>query len=106
MFKKLKVGPNLYTVRRVAAIENDSCNPDGQWSFDTKVGGLLQIKNDIENDVVEAEVVTHEVLHALFYHFNIEQDNEEHLVQTLAHGLTMVMKDNPRYLAYLTEKLK
>ncbi len=106
MFKKVKIGPYLYSIRHVDHIENDEGNPDGLWSFDTKVGGMIQMRKDIEDDTVQAEVLTHEILHALFHHFGMELDNEEYLVSNIAVGLIMVMKDNPKYLAYLTEKLK
>ena len=35
----------------------------------------------------------HELIHTIFYHCDIEQD--EHVVEALAQALYMIIKDNP-----------
>lgn len=53
----------------------------------------------------EVDTLIHEILHGICNHYNIQTDNEEHIVTALADGLTNVFKTNPDLLRYLKEKL-
>ena len=49
----------------------------------------------------------HELFHAIFYVYNIEEkDEEERVVNTFANGWHQVLSDNPAMLNYLKRTLK
>lgn len=49
----------------------------------------------------------HEVLHAVWdLHINKEKAREEEAVTLLAHGLTQVFKDNPKFITELLEHVR
>lgn len=53
-----------------------------------------------------AEVILHEVLHAIYSGWNVaEDDKEEAVVSKVAMGLSAVMRDNPRLVAWVQEAL-
>lgn len=59
----------------------------------------------------EAEVLLHEILHAICYNSNVfngienKHEHEEHVVDTLANALILVFKDNPSLIDYIKEML-
>lgn len=59
----------------------------------------------------EIETLIHEILHGVFYYSNVnahtdhDQKIEEHYVDTIANGITLILKDNPELLDYIKEKL-
>lgn len=58
---------------------------------------------DGQPGIEEADTIVHEVLHAVWWLMDIGLSNqEEHVVRKLATGLTLVLKDNPQLLAYLS----
>lgn len=54
------------------------------------------------------DTIIHEILHGLYRFFDYGEDkrDEEHLVSTLASGLTTVMKDNPTLFPALQRRLE
>lgn len=62
--------------------------------IDTLSGEIKYMHTDATDTV---DSVLHEVLHGLWYMFDLDGDQEveEHVVKVLATGLTCVMKDNP-----------
>ncbi len=61
----------------------------------------------------EAEVLLHEVVHAVNYNSNafgvvppnIRGDVEEHITDTISNGLILVLKDNPDLYKWMGERL-
>ena len=56
----------------------------------------------------KATVLLHEVLHCLWEHQGMNQGawTEERVVDTLAKGLAMVIRDNPGFVEWLAESLE
>lgn len=71
------------------------------FAGDGKLGSANMVKAEIEfldtGDSDVAETILHEALHVLWSMFDLgsKDDNEEHVVRTLATGIVTVMKDNP-----------
>lgn len=86
--KKLKVGGSIYKIKLVNQIE-----------IDPLCQGLTRYGDHVieisENQGKQSRELTflHELVHALLFHFNYEQN--EDLVERLAQALYMVIKDNP-----------
>ena len=49
------------------------------------------------------DTILHETLHALWLLFDHDKEPEEHVVRTLATGLTTIMRDNPKLFGALQE---
>lgn len=58
---------------------------------------------DGQAHVEEADTLLHEAMHAVWALMDIGySDVEEHVIRKLATGLTLVLKDNPQLLTYLS----
>lgn len=55
--------------------------------------------------IEEADTLVHESFHAIWYLMDIGQtsDMEEHVVRKLATGFTLLLKENPELLKYLSK---
>lgn len=56
-------------------------------------------------------LLIHEILHAIYYTYGMRniienKDREEYIINTMANGLTQVLKDNPAFLEWVKENLK
>lgn len=87
--KKVKIGGSVYKIKNNVKLIDG--NPDcyGLCDFIDKT---IQIK-DKQNRQAREEALIHEIIHALFFHMNMEQD--EDLVERIAQALHMLIKDNP-----------
>lgn len=53
------------------------------------------------------ETLLHELLHATFYELGVrEQDDEERVTESLASGLTCLLRDNPGLFTWFDEQVK
>ncbi len=87
------------------------------WNHDEALAGDLlgycdNIKNQIKiadglNDQRRAEVLLHEVLHAIFHQSGIEatREGEEKVVSGMAYGLIGLIRQNPDFMSYLKRLL-
>lgn len=105
--KKIKVGHITYDL---------DITKEALFDQGTEVWGLhslhkkhVRVSSEVTPGPHQAEIITHEVFHALFDHFELLQmegmngAREEFLVSTLSKGLVMVLKDNPKLFKYLSE---
>ncbi len=59
----------------------------------------------------EVEVLVHEILHAIAYNTGLfwtypnNRDLEEHVVDTMANAIILILKDNPELIDYIKESL-
>jgi len=51
----------------------------------------------------EMNSLIHELLHAVWDHFNLPDENEEHCVTSLANGVTELLCRNPKLREYLCQ---
>lgn len=86
--KKVKVGGTTYKIKNVDIISAGT-GLNGLCDYDNSVIELLKS----HKQQAKEEVFLHELIHALFYHCDLKQD--EHTVELLAQALYMVIKDNP-----------
>lgn len=61
--------------------------------------GLIQIRNEMSKDVTRQTLV-HEILHGVFQHLGIEQ--QETQIDTLATAIYVLIRDNPLVIEYLS----
>lgn len=86
--KKLKVGGVIYKIKHVN-VSSVGSGPIGSFSSDCSE---IEIRKGLEKQQEELTLL-HELIHALFIHCDINQD--EHKVELLSQALYMVIKDNP-----------
>lgn len=80
-------------------------NSANAFGYCDKVGLVIRVYRKMKPTLL-AEVVIHEILHAI--HFSIGADeelNEEQLAQHFAGPLVMVIRDNPLLVAWLQSLL-
>lgn len=54
-----------------------------------------------------AEIVIHEVMHAIWWAFNVsDRDDEERTITNLAGGLQQVWRDNPALIEWINEAMR
>ena len=66
------------------------------------------IKVDFEAKDQALDTLLHEILHGVYWQYNIKpEDDEERTVTTMATGLTQIFKDNPEFIDWIkTEATK
>lgn len=89
--KKVKIGGMEYNVTRVTRPCANDTNVDGEIIYDKATIALRQGLEACKD--YDDMVFIHEVLHGIFNHMCIEQD--EQLIEKISKGLHQVIKDNP-----------
>lgn len=88
---KVKIGSIEYTVKRSTRPCKNDINVDGEIIYDM---GTIEIREGSgECKDYQDMVFVHEVMHGIFHHMCIEQDDE--LIKKISMGLHQVIKDNP-----------
>ncbi len=103
--KTIKIGSHVHKVTVVKNLRSKAGEEAlGLYSYDDQ---RISIEESITPSR-QAEVLLHEILHALYAYFDIskEGDKEETVVSRLAEGLATVFKDNPALIKYLEEVRK
>lgn len=100
--KKIRIGGRTADVKQEIELRNPQgglCL--GQWSRDNFELAL----GPHENEETRKETLVHEIVHALFDHFNLNgtPPDEEHITDCMARGFLMIMNDNPKLRRYLFE---
>lgn len=104
----VQIGPSRYKVRKHKWGTKLLADSRGYHSDANEIGIETRLPKDME-----AEVFMHEVLHGIWYTFNVEKafapdeadEMEEFLVSTLSTALCTVFVQNPWLLPYLTKAL-
>lgn len=99
----LKIGPRTYSVHEVPR----DILPDRAVGEFCVFDGKILIAEDNVKDF-KAEILIHEVLHALFFDAGLllDADREETLVQALSPRLAAFLGDNPNEVRELLRRLK
>ena len=68
---------------------------------------LISIADDLSPQQ-RAEITLHELLHCLFYHWQIvmSHEQEERTISALAMGLAAVIRDNPGFIDLIQRELR
>lgn len=88
---KVKIGGTIYQVDRNTRPCKNDINVDGEIIYDM---GTIKLRQGLEeNSDYVNYVFLHEILHGIFNHMCVEQNEE--LIEKISKGLHMVIKDNP-----------
>lgn len=100
-FKTIRVGPFDITIKQLAGEERDRCM--GMYS-DTQMALLM--RETYHSEKQEAETLIHELLHAIYSVFGVKpKDPEERVISQMSIGMASVIRDNPKVIEWLKEKL-
>jgi Zn-dependent peptidase ImmA (M78 family) len=98
MIKSIRIGYRTYQIKAWTDLELVTTESYGQCD---KQRGIIYVCTHLD-DVVIADTLLHEVLHAVWHEYGLQDDDrEERIVHTLASGLIQVMRDNPQVIRYL-----
>ena len=108
---KIKIWGHNYSIK----YEDDPRlgeKPSSVWGYCDTDKHEIALRNSLkERPSFEIEVLIHELLHAVARNsntFNMLDDSqkvEEHVVDNLANGFTLILKDNPHLTDYIKERL-
>lgn len=88
---KVKIGGIVYLVKKSTRPCKDNINVDGQIIYDK---GTIELRQGLEEcDDYANFVFLHEIIHGVFNHMCIEQNEE--LIEKISKGLYQTIIDNP-----------
>lgn len=100
-FKSVRIGPFDYKIKQLTGEARDTCL--GTFS-DTTMS--ISMRDVFETDQQEAETFLHELIHGMFSVAGIhDKDSHERTVSQLSSCMAGVIRDNPKLMDWLKEKL-
>jgi hypothetical protein len=99
----IKVGGLVFKVHLVKDLKSADKPCFGTMSWDEQ---RINLDSAIPTKEFVANIVWHEVMHALWAYFDIPTKGEETKVLRIANGITMIMKDNPQLMDYIMKAYK
>ena len=92
----VKIGSVNYSIDFVPDLRDDDGERlTGQHDYNV---GVIRLDDAVYNMDILHNTLMHEVLHGIWAHQSLPTANEEEYVSSIANGLTMVLKDNPKLL--------
>ena len=91
--KKIKIGHLSYQVKYVKDLRNDEGSR--LYGQHRPSDQIICLDADLSLER-EKEVVLHELLHAIWCHYQLPKDNEERYVECIGNGLATIFADNPK----------
>lgn len=89
--KKLRIGGHTYSIKE------DPDLPKNQWGLFEAEKLLIRIAPSLHDDV-KTMTLLHEMLHGLFWEYNIQVKNEETVVSSLTTAFAQFIKNNPEFI--------
>jgi hypothetical protein len=100
----IRIGPFDYKVDRLTDLEVSRLD---RWGDCWPGQFVIRIAPSIPSAVKVADAMLHEIMHAMFNAFHVENgDSQERIVTALGTGWTQVYRDNPWLLDWLKECLR
>ena len=100
--KSIRVGYRTYAVEDWPAIQASAA---ARWGECDPTNLVIRVRVDLAQ-MIRAEVLLHEVLHAAYDMGRLEPGaDEEKTVSVLANQLAQVWRDNPDLVSFLSESL-
>lgn len=99
----IRVGPFDFAILRMDAIRSQE---EGKFGFFSATGGEIAIQAEFAHPTKAADTLVHEIGHAIFWAYGIEDgDKEERVVNVTSSAWCQVYRDNPWLLGWLSEAL-
>lgn len=104
--KKVKVGSSVYSMDIVDKYPEDFGIDPLYGATDPHVERIFLKRGQSEGQLQDTAL--HEVLHAIFSRagMSVAHAKEERIISRLVPWLLLVLQDNPKLVAYLTERVK
>lgn len=97
----LRVGHLDFAIIKWPTIESHASARFGEFSA---LEQCIRIREDMPSPAKTVETLLHEILHAVWWLFDLErQEGEEHVVNHFGTGLTQVHRDNPWLATWIAE---
>jgi len=100
-FKKLKVGYQTYDIKACGDLADR-----GEMGVTYKNRQLIEYSPNLQPREL-ADTLIHEILHCICHSYipDVQRADEEEVVTMLAHGLTQVLRDNPKVFPEISKLL-
>ena len=102
---KNKIGYRNYAIEKNDRVWNKQTDSYGQF---LSKEGIICLSSE-EDSISQANTLIHEILHGIVYQWGLESqldDKEEQIVNTMANGITTVIRDNPWLLSFIKNKVE
>ena len=99
--KKIKIGPKTYAVVVSDVLKYNSFKATHNYDK-----SLIQVEENHPPGVDLVDSLWHEILHGLFDQYEIKTPEEEQFVSCLAHGITAIFVDNPKFIDFCRKEAK
>ena len=102
---KIKIGYRNYAIEKNDRVWNKQTDSYGQF---LSKEGIICLSSE-EDSISQANTLIHEILHGIVYQWGLESqldDKEEQIVNTMANGITTVIRDNPWLLSFIKNKVE
>jgi hypothetical protein len=102
--KSVRIGPYdiAVTVKEIPK-DDDGNSPFGLYT----PASSIELNTTAPNAIHAADTMLHEVLHGVYGNAGLgPMSQEEQVVSAIATGLTQVLRDNPKLVAWLTKALR
>lgn len=100
--EKIKIGPHNYNIVVIKEAMADAIGINGDTNLNMH---RIRICESLKGSVL-LEVLLHEILHAIYKQYSLEQkDKEERIVMSFGLGLTQVFVDNPDLLKFIQKNV-
>jgi hypothetical protein len=98
----LRIGPfDVHIETREKLADEDT------WGTYNGASLIMQFQSGQPSNTFAVDTVLHEINHAIYRIFGLrEGDDEERIVGVMATGITQVLRDNPKLVAWLREILE
>lgn len=98
----IRVGYRDYKISEYPARISEA---EGNVGWHSGMLNEIAVRVDGQVPSEQADSLIHEVIHACFQVGGLKYDDEEKIVTILAHQLTQVWRDNPDFVAFMSESL-
>lgn len=103
MIKSARIGYRTYHFKAWGEAEVATTESFGQCD---RQRGIIYVCDQFDPAVV-ADTLIHEVLHAIWHEYGMQDDDkEERTVHMMATGLTQLFRDNPALIRYLLRQTR
>ena len=101
---KIKVGSVDISVQLIDGLVDIS---EDEGSYDGTKQTIILDKNIVEKgNSYSFLLVWHELCHVIYDHHLLKSAEEEVVVNSMSHGMTMIMRDNPKFFKWMQQCLK
>lgn len=102
----IRVGPYPFAIKTASLEQMTDASGESHWGECDTATYLITIMDEYPSPARAVDTVLHEISHAIYHVFCLDDDEkEERVVTAMGRGLTLVFLDNPALVAWISRTL-